>query len=333
MAVSTSTLELEIGVVFVAVFAVLVGLYALNRYMKRRGPELATREGRTVLSDRAYNQIRIGQAAADRLGRTGVDVSAAKSLLDRAEAARAGGNYSAAIEQARKAQDLLAASHSTSSPLAAATVNRPESPGRSDRNAPVSAGNGVGMTRFTAPPSVPVVAPGPVGEAEPAPAPETLPGRPPKNKMESRFQLSLARDEVEQARKDRSRTKALREADALLARGQEAFDKEEFTEALRLALKSRRALGARVEALPLSAGASVNSPTNDSVSDFRSNSGRSPIPASTGGNCPKCGRATAPDDQFCRGCGAPLTASACRNCGAPLLAGDRFCGKCGATQG
>ncbi|MFZ0831099.1 MAG: zinc ribbon domain-containing protein [Thermoplasmata archaeon] len=331
MAISTATLYLEVGVVVVAVSAVLVGLYMLNRYMKRRGPELAQREGKSVLNDRAFNQVRIGQAAADRLARTGVDVTAAQGLLHRAELARAGGNYEMAIDLAKKAQDSLAAARSGASPLSAATPMRSTPRDATPFISPPGPTMGSSApAAFTAPPTVPFIA-GRVGDApDTGIAPEGLPERPPKNKMEAHFQLELAHDELDQARAAKSRTRVFREADGMFTAGQAAYDKQDYTEALRLALKSRRTFGGRVEALPVSK-IPVASPASDAAVAGRDPGGISDRPT-FGQKCPKCGRTAAPVDQFCRGCGTAIAPALCSNCGAPLLAGDRFCGKCGATQ-
>jgi Double zinc ribbon len=155
---------------------------------------------------------------------------------------------------------------------------------------------------------------------------EPFPNRPPKNKMESHFQLSLVQDELDRARQTKSGSAQFKEADQLRNDGQAAYDRQDYTEALRLALKSRRTLGTRIEALPLSPASTVGDPgaprTTGGVAE----------PPTFGRKCARCGRIAAATDEFCRGCGAPITPALCSSCGAPLLAGDRFCGKCGATQ-
>jgi hypothetical protein len=325
-------IEIDIAIVLVAVFVILVGLYMFNRYMKRRTPEFAQREGKAVLDDRSYNQIRIGQAAAERLGRTGVDVSAAKALLDRAEAARSAGNYEMSIELAKKAQDSLAAARAGANPLPTAAAAGPaSSPVPSRAPSASSPGNRASTpAAYTAPPTVPFIAGEAAAPPEGAGPPEGPSNRPPKNKMEAHFQIELAQDELEQVRTTKSSTKGFREADILWTNAQKAYDKQDFTEALRLALKSRRTLGARVEALPVSTVPSTTSPAKAEVA------GRDPGSLTDqptfGQKCPQCGRIAAPSDQFCRGCGTAIAPALCSNCGAPLLMGDRYCGKCGATQ-
>lgn len=328
---SMSTLYLEIGIVLVAIFAILVGLYMFNRYMKRRGPEMAQREGKAVLDDRSFNQIRLAQSAADHLSRTGVDVSEAKALLARAETARVGGNYDLSIELAKKAQDSLAAARAAGNPLVSPSpVKTSPSPGAIGKSMAPTVSGASTSSGYTAPPSAPFFAAGDAAVPEPTGSSEPMPDRPPKNKMEAHFQLELAHDELDQARSAKSRTRLFREAEGFWTNGQAAYDKQDFTEALRLALKSRRTLGTKVEALPVTATAPPSSSGDPAVA------GRDPgalVDQPTfGQKCAKCGRTAAPTDQFCRGCGTAIPPALCSSCGAPLLQGDRFCGKCGATQ-
>jgi hypothetical protein len=331
--VSTSTLDAEIGVVVAAIIVVLVGVYALYRYLRRRGPELAAREGKSVLDDRAYNQIRIGQAAAERLSATGVDVSGATGLLKQAEVARAGGNYNGAIELAKKANDTLYALRSGGNGVLSSSAAR--SGGLSSgAQTPLSTSaiRPNPSPQYSPPPSAPYATADPLMGAGPGVAPEPVSNRPPKNKMEAHFQLSLAQEELDQARSAKSETPAFQGADAMRRDGQAAYDRQDYTEALRLALKSRRTLGARIEALPVSPGLAPAGGSGSPVAAPTGLLGSSTNQPSFGQKCPQCGRIAAATDQFCRACGAPIVPALCGNCGAPLLAGDRFCGKCGATQ-
>lgn len=321
--VSSATLYGEIGIVLAAIFVILIGLYLLNRYMKRRGPELALREGRAILDDRSHNQIRLGRSAAERLSREGIDVSEATHLLDRAEVARKAGNLEMSIDLAGKAKDSLAAARSANGPIGSASSSM-----ASSRPATAGPAAAAGSAAAAAPaaPSIlagaePELSNGPVSAAS-VDAPVN---RPPRNKMEAHFQLSLVQDELEKARPEKGRTKVYKDADSLRAQAQSAYDAQDFTEALRLALKSRRTLGTRVESFPVSAAAPAAAP-------LTAEPGTAASQPTFGQKCPKCGRVAAANDQFCRACGAPIAPAVCAACGAPLLSGDRFCGKCGAVQ-
>ena len=233
------------------------------------------------------------------------------------------------IELSKKAQDMLAAARSGGNGLSAsrsppagtsATHSGPPLPSSSVQRATAS--------MYTEPPTAPFVATGVGGGASPSASLEPASNRPPKNMMEAHFQISLALDELEQARGSRSSSSGFREAEALRSRGQAAYDRQDYTEALRLALRSRRALGTRIEALPISpsppGGASSASGVRPPTSV--------PEPTATGLTCTRCGRTVAPTDQFCRACGASVVPTVCANCGSPLTAEDRFCGRCGATR-
>lgn len=327
--VSSATLYGEIGIVLAAIFVILTGLYLLNRYMKRRGPELALREGKAILDDRSHNQIRLGRSAAERLAREGVDVSEATRLLDRAEVARQARSFEMSIELSSKAKDLLAGARTAASPSgpiatgAAAGPGFPAAPRGTGVVTPpaLSASSGPSPAVSAMPFASPGVANGPIADSPT----ESPVNRPPRNKMEAHFQLSLVQDEIDQARGDKSRTRAFKDADALRTKAQAAYDAQDYTEALRLALKSRRTLGTRVEGLPVS-------PTMTAPAETTPEPGTAASQPAFGQKCAKCGRVASSSDQFCRGCGAPITPALCGACGAPLLAGDRFCGKCGAVQ-
>lgn len=45
--------------------------------------------------------------------------------------------------------------------------------------------------------------------------------------------------------------------------------------------------------------------------------------------CPKCGTRNDSDNNFCKGCGEPLTVERCPNCGAELDPNSSYCGRCG----
>lgn len=53
--------------------------------------------------------------------------------------------------------------------------------------------------------------------------------------------------------------------------------------------------------------------------------------AKTGRNCPKCGAAVEPDDEYCPSCGARLV-DYCPSCGAPMDPGQEVCDECGMSS-
>jgi hypothetical protein len=161
-----------------------------------------------------------------------------------------------------------------------------------------------------------------------SPPPTPLPALP-RNRAESQFQLRILDQEVRAAQAARPTQGATLEAASLQHQAQTAFDRGEFTEAFRLALRARRSLGGNVEALAPRAGPSAPS--------SRAAPGSAPLdPAAIaegvagGERCPSCGYPSLPDDTFCRGCGTPRVPTTCPSCGAHRGPKDTFCGRCGA---
>jgi hypothetical protein len=302
----------------------LVMTYAIFR-MRRRRKQLVAElsDSPEVKEDRAHNQIRLASAEADILERAGVDVARPRDLLAQAQARLERRAVDEAISLARSAHEALVVLKrgEPSTPLA--------SEGRESfghRFSPVAAG---------VPSSSSAVAPlaglGERRSEQPshsetmAEAPPPISGsRLPKNRVESHFQLRLLSEELDQPTPGGSPAPTHVEAEKLRDDAQRAYDSGDFTEALRLALKGRRRLGARIEALPPSPG---SRPATDAPS------GPEAAPsgeAAATESCPRCGRANRPSDRFCRACGAPRQLSKCPRCGTPAAPADQFCGGCGS---
>jgi predicted amidophosphoribosyltransferase len=300
------------GTILIA--TLLIALYVFHR-MRRRRREQATGEANVSpesLEDRAFNQIALARTIAERLARAGVDVGRVTELIQSAEKARSRRDFDSAIAFARSAQETLAHSHAPRAPVRApATADLSSGPARSapraELAAPTLRSAAIGGTGPTA------------DEAD-----EVLPGRLPKNQAESRFQISLL---VEELARTGGRGSNGDDAQGLLTAAQSAYDKRDFTEALRLSLRGRRAVGAHLETLPPSAATRAQVAEAAAAQRETAPAAESPsAPAS----CPACGSPLRPNDKFCRGCGQPVGAARCSECGEPLAGDDRFCGACGA---
>ncbi|MCI4360622.1 MAG: zinc ribbon domain-containing protein, partial [Thermoplasmata archaeon] len=292
--------------------------------LRRQRAQLANEPtpSREQLEDRAFNQIQIARAAAERLERSGVDLGGVPTLLDNAEKARARGDPDTATALARSAQESLVRLRTTpasrvpvtggdsGAPGASALPSAP-SPDGAWMNAPTGAG--------------PVAA-----EFDPTP-PEAPVGRLPKNKAESRFQLSLLDEEVRKAEATAPAAAATTESRHIHDDGRSAFDRGDYTEALRLGLRGRRRVGGRLETLAPSR-ATQSEPGDDDVAPPPS----SPPDRSGQGVPPTCGSCGAPlkaSDGFCRACGTPRHGARCAKCGESLSGTDKFCGVCGTSIG
>jgi double zinc ribbon protein len=282
--------------------------------LRRRRAQLASEPipTREQLDDRAYNQIHIARASAERLQRSGVDVSQVLALLDNAERARARGDPDTATALARSGQETLLRLRSAPPrgvPASAGTA-------ATGASAPAPAGDGAwidGRTGAAAPPT-----------ALPDPPTSGSAARLPKNKAESRFQLSLLDEDVKRAEASDPKGAGTTEGRTLLRDGQSAFERGDYTEALRLGLRGRRRVGARLETL---APTRSTQPEPDDDSEAP---GPAPEPDQAGpATCANCGAPMKGADGFCRACGSPRSSARCGQCGEALAPDDRFCGACG----
>jgi hypothetical protein len=312
------TVDLLIVVAILIAVFLFFNFFILRRARLRRlqlSGEVA--DAREIVEDRAHNQIRIALQEASILERDGVDVTRPRRLLDDAGAAYRRQDFHHSLQLGRTAHDVLVTLRqqsraATGPPLTPSPTPRPESLAALALGAPEPFGNGTTTNG---------------SEADAEIAPEAPRPAIPKNRMEAHFQLSLLRDELEVAQRDRPAASGVVEASRLATEAHSAEGREEYTDALRIALKARRALGGKIETLP---PPRVAAPTSLAATSGGTQSPRGgPIPDAVE-TCPKCGRATRREDAFCRACGAPRAPMKCPRCGQPLEANDQFCGRCGS---
>jgi Double zinc ribbon len=311
------------AVVIIVVLAVVVAallLFLLQRLRRRRAQLLHELKDRPELvQDRAFNRIAMARRESELLTAQGVDVTQAREQIAKAQAAFDTRSFDRAYQSAQLAHESLV--H--------ARKDRGTSlrPGPSAFGTPSSAMgepstfSDVASASSAAPPGEPSL-------------PPSAPSGIPKNRAESQFQMRVLDQELERTMSSRAGAAATREARQIRTRAQQAFDRADYTESFRLALKARRALGAGVEALAL--GPNPGSPLSSA----------SPSPGGVPGDpdatrtaervagadrCPDCGYPALPGDVFCRGCGRPRVPSACAKCGSPRTPSDTFCGRCGAS--
>jgi len=303
-----------LGVVLVGA----VGYYLVSR-IRRRGAQLKRElaESPAFADDRAYNQIRLARAELDVLRREGQSVPKAEELLDEADRLLTKHENIDAVQRAMSAHRLLVAAR-----------HRASGSGPHDASPPTTRGALSGG--WTAPPAEPD--PFPTGTPTRAGRPGELPANPavpPKNRMEAHFQMTLLVEELSKAAPGSGASASQAEAEGLRADAQAAYGRGDYTEALRLALKGRRRLGARLETLPL--GKTSVPPAADAIEGSGGEPEPSPPAGGTGTSpCARCGRPVRSDDRFCRSCGAPMTSTKCPRCQGDVTAQDTFCGRCGS---
>lgn len=302
-----------------AVIVVVVGFELLQRLRHRRSQLVADLSSSPVFADdRAHNRIRIARSELTVLQREGTDVPRAAELLDEAEAALQHRQNVEAVRLAQQAHGMLVdARQSGMAASAAPAISLPPA-----RAAPPPAGGARAGPAATGrfPPGGATADPAPVaGTASDDPA------KPPKNRMEAHFQMTLLVEQLQTGRELRPTPPGWSEAEQLRNGAQAAYARADYTEALRLALRGRRRLGAPIETLapPPRAGASPSA-SGDRIPPAPGPGG------GTRGRCARCGRPTPSEDRFCRGCGASLRASTCPRCQGTIGPEDTFCGLCGS---
>jgi hypothetical protein len=302
MTLTGSTLTLIAISVVLVVVVLAIFLVVLRRLRARRDAILLELGSKPALvQDRAFNRLEMARKEAQIVGRTGSDTSRALELIAQAQGAFDTHQYPRSYELAQSAHEALVNAHGRMPGASAPLAPAPGTPYRA-----------------------PSAASARTASAPPPPAPAPLP----RNRVESQFQLHLLEQEVATARSERPKQGSTLEAVKIQGQAQSAFEQGNFTDAFRLALRARRALGGKVESLaapPHSTGG-ANGGGSSAPLDPAASAER----AAAASRCPSCGYPTLPNDTFCRGCGAPQTTPTCPSCGNPRGAADTFCGRCGA---
>lgn len=293
----------------VVVFAVvLVGvlLYMIRRLRLRREKLLGELHDRPQLvQDRAFNRLAMARREAEILAGQGLDVARPRELIAQAQGAFDLRDSDRAYQLAQQAHEALVSARRDARLPSAPAPSAPPA-----ESAPAAA----------------VSAPSPT--TNPAPTAPLRVGIP-KNRAESQFQLRLLDQDLTEARRSRPGSAATQEATRMRSDAGVAFDRGDFTDAFRLALRGRRTLGVLVEGLP--AGRAIeggaNGPPSSPVGPDASRTAEQVAGAE---RCAECGYPALPGDAFCRGCGSPRIPGACTSCGTPRTPTDTFCGRCGA---
>ena len=315
---SLTSFELTTIVVVAALGAGSAGLliYLMRRLRERRAQLLhELRESPDVVADRAYNRIAMARREVEIVARQGTDVRRARELVAEAQASFDGRHHEQAYRSAQLAHETLVR----------ARRGTPSEPSSSSTQPSQDA---AGPSKPTRPPT-PVIPP---RSASPATSGPTSPTGLDlsRNRAQSQFELRLLDRDLETARRERPTAAQTQEASRLREDAAAAFDRDDFTEAFRAALKGRRALGGTVEALSAPRDRALGSAAGAPLPGAAADDPSSALAATSGERCPQCGHPLLVGDAICRGCGASRTPTTCPACGAARLATDTFCGRCGA---
>lgn len=314
LGLTSSELAVLVIAVFLIVIAIGLGLYVRARLQRRRAKLLGELQNRPqLIQDRAFNRIAMARREVELLARQGADVGRARERIAEAQASFDNRRYESAYETAQTAHESLVNARRgiVPPPSVDAVPKATEGPLTSPSGGPTSP---FSAAVSEAPPPTPAI---------------------PKNRAESQFQLRVLEQELAAARSSRPGEPSTAGAADLATRARSAFDRSDFTEAFRLALKGRRTLGGSVESLPLTPTGSAPAGAPGTMGLGGNGSAGADLSETAGmvagaARCPECGYPALPDDVFCRGCGRPRAPVTCPKCGAPKVPGDSFCGRCGA---
>ena len=316
LGLTSSELAVLVIAVFLIVIAIGLGLYVRARLQRRRAKLLGELQNRPqLIQDRAFNRIAMARREVELLARQGADVGRARERIAEAQASFDNRRYESAYETAQTAHESLVNARRGIAPPP--SVDLGLGPGATGD--PLPSPSGGPTSAFPA-----------SGPEAPSPTPAM-----PKNRAESQFQLRVLEQELAVARSDRPDEPSTAGAADLATQARSAFDRSDFTEAFRLALKGRRTLGGSIESLPLTPTGSSPAGAPGPLGLGGNGGARADVSETAGkvagaARCPECGYPALPDDVFCRGCGRPQAPVTCPKCGVPKVPGDSFCGRCGA---
>ncbi len=172
----------------------------------------------------------------------------------------------------------------------------------------------------TPPKPEPLVKPQEVQKAqEPSDVPLQEMKKLPTNYLESKFMISSVKDQIEVASKHGIDTTVAKNG---LTAAEQAFAREDYTEALKGALKAKRVLESGV---PNMGG----SPSPIGTTSIEKVPSSVVVPAHIS-KCEKCSAEMDPGDMFCSKCGAKVERDIrCPRCANKVKVEDTYCRKCG----
>lgn len=148
----------------------------------------------------------------------------------------------------------------------------------------------------------------------------------PENFLQSKFEIRVVEGKLVDYQEGEVKQAAL----LYLSKAKKAFDEKDYTEALRLAVRSNRILETGeipVENVEIPAPAISEPPDTKEVVPIVE---EEEVEEEEELHCPNCGAVVRPEDKFCWNCGTRLVFKYyCPNCGAEVSSEDKFCRHCG----
>ena len=286
--------------ILVAIFSVLgfLAVYFEVRYMRSKGKEVQVANQR---KDEAYNSILTTRSVINVMQSRGANTKAAEALVSSARMAMQRGDYdrcSTLCEQAR---------HELTNPSKAPATTEERAADSSDLEMVAES-----ILRSETQPTSPDYYSG-----------TKLAVDKDGNYLSAKFEINKAKTDLKGAVDQGLETS---EAQGFLTDAEGAFVAGNYTKALSLAVRARKAINSEAtdETIPLK---KVKDEFEEEI-----------IPEESLGSpslrCRECNTLLDTGDTFCGTCGAKvLVERICENCGAKSKASDKFCRKCGASLG
>lgn len=276
----------DVDLIILAVLGIILAIVIFLELRYFRSKR-KNRVDKKIMQDDAYNSIQTTKAVAEALKARGRTSKEANLLIIEAEAALERGNHQYALESINKAKELLKSAKEEKADPVAQIVSK------------------VGVKS---------------GE-EKCEVPFQEARKLPKNYLESKFMICSVRDILEHSGakgKNAVVEENLKQAD-------ESFQKEDYTEALKLALRAKRALDGGADSIgPIESKLQIKDTGVERLP---------PQPKSLhepSKSCVRCGSSLTEEDVYCRKCGLKVDRSLkCSACGEKLAEDDIFCRKCG----
>ncbi len=272
-----------IGALALTMVVVIIAevLWIRNRRMKKRlASGGSAGRGKASLRDEAHNALITGRAIARTLERSGGSMPGTWSQLEEAQLAYDRGNYRVCVDLVDRAKESM----------------------KAERLSREKKGDLAKLESSATP----------RGEEEVL-TKEYIAKELPENFIQAKFSLNVAGEQMEECRNKAMDTEA---AALVLQDAEQAFERKDYTTALKLAVRCKNLLGDATGSLETIAPEEEVIEITEEQLKFR---------------CEGCGELLIEGDGFCRKCGAKVPkALECEKCGKVADMDDKFCRGCGS---
>ena len=286
-------------IILTASGAIVAVVYIMLAFFKKS--KLKKLEEEMNPKEYAYNQVQILRSIINLMKNKNYDTKAVESMVEKAQSAYNRESYAEAIEIVNNAKRVLERARRENkednklSPQIAQEmriIKKIESESSADHELPT-----------------------PLKELE---------KEVPDNFLQSKFEIKVVEEKIMGKENGEIKSAAM----LYLTRAKSAFEGKDYTEALRLAIKSNKILETgELPVVELEQKRPDFNIKNHQVSEIVEEE-KEEINDEV--HCPKCGALVRTDDKFCWNCGAKLIfIYQCPNCGADVSSEDRFCRNCG----